>query len=197
MSRPRPPPAPVIAADRCECLDANDIRRLVRHERIPAGPEGRTRSHHTGQQLDREPSPSFQRAVRCIEGGDGGFRDRLPGGVETLWNRGRGGAGRQYENRGPSENGRGARTDRSRDDFSTARSVRTDIRDVRDSSQRHAEQRGLNSAAAARKVIELAEQTPAPSRAPVGPDAEKMLQLVREKSDPELDALRLQLVGLS
>ena len=42
---------------------------------------------------------------------------------------------------------------------------------------------GLDSAAAARRVIELAEQTPAPSRAPVGPDAEKMLQLVREKSD--------------
>jgi NAD(P)-dependent dehydrogenase (short-subunit alcohol dehydrogenase family) len=56
---------------------------------------------------------------------------------------------------------------------------------------------GLDSVAAARRVIELAEQTPAPSRAPVGPDAEKMLQLVREKSDPELDALRLQLVGLS
>ena len=56
---------------------------------------------------------------------------------------------------------------------------------------------GLDSAAAARRVIELAEQTPAPSRAPVGPDAEKMLQLVREKSDAEQDALRLQLVGLS
>ena len=25
MSRPRPPPAPVITADRCECLDANEI----------------------------------------------------------------------------------------------------------------------------------------------------------------------------
>jgi NAD(P)-dependent dehydrogenase (short-subunit alcohol dehydrogenase family) len=56
---------------------------------------------------------------------------------------------------------------------------------------------GLDSAAAARRVIELAEQTPAPSRAPVGLDAEKMLQIVREKSDAELDALRLQLVGLS
>jgi len=56
---------------------------------------------------------------------------------------------------------------------------------------------GLESAAAARRVIEIAEQTPAPSRAPVGPDAEEMLRLVREKSDAELDALRLQLVGLS
>jgi NAD(P)-dependent dehydrogenase (short-subunit alcohol dehydrogenase family) len=56
---------------------------------------------------------------------------------------------------------------------------------------------GLDSAAAARRVIELAEQTPAPSRAPVGPDAEQMLRFVREKSDAEQDALRLQLAGLS
>ena len=46
-------------------------------------------------------------------------------------------------------------------------------------------------------MIELAEQVPAPSRAPVGADAEEMLRVVREKSDAEQDALRLQLVGLS
>ena len=56
---------------------------------------------------------------------------------------------------------------------------------------------GLNSASAARRVIELAEQTPAPRRAPAGPDAEEMLRLAHEKSDAELDALRLQLVGLN
>ena len=56
---------------------------------------------------------------------------------------------------------------------------------------------GLDSAAAARRVIEIAEQTPAPSRAPVGPDAEQMLRFVRENSDAEQDALRLQLAGLS
>jgi hypothetical protein len=56
---------------------------------------------------------------------------------------------------------------------------------------------GLDSAAAAQRVIELAEQVPAPSRAPVGPDAEEMLRLAREKSDAEQNALRLQLVGLS
>jgi NAD(P)-dependent dehydrogenase (short-subunit alcohol dehydrogenase family) len=56
---------------------------------------------------------------------------------------------------------------------------------------------GLDSAAAARRVIELAEQAPAPSRAPVGADAEEMLRIVREKSDAEQDALRLQIVGLS
>jgi NAD(P)-dependent dehydrogenase (short-subunit alcohol dehydrogenase family) len=56
---------------------------------------------------------------------------------------------------------------------------------------------GLASAAAARRVIELAEQVPAPSRGPVGADAEEMLLIAREKSDAEQDALRLQLVGLS
>ena len=56
---------------------------------------------------------------------------------------------------------------------------------------------GLDSAAAARRVIELAEQVPAPSRAPVGADAEEMLRVVREKSDAEQDALRLHLAGLS
>jgi NAD(P)-dependent dehydrogenase (short-subunit alcohol dehydrogenase family) len=56
---------------------------------------------------------------------------------------------------------------------------------------------GLDSAAAAQRVVELAEQTPAPSRAPVGPDAEQMLRFVHEKSDAEQDALRLQLAGLS
>ena len=55
---------------------------------------------------------------------------------------------------------------------------------------------GMRSVDAARRVIEIAEQTPAPSRAPVGADAEKILQLVREKSDAELDMLRRQLVGL-
>jgi NAD(P)-dependent dehydrogenase (short-subunit alcohol dehydrogenase family) len=55
---------------------------------------------------------------------------------------------------------------------------------------------GLDSVSAAKKVIELAEQVPAPSRAPVGNDAEEMLRAVREKSDAEQDALRLRLVGL-
>jgi NAD(P)-dependent dehydrogenase (short-subunit alcohol dehydrogenase family) len=55
---------------------------------------------------------------------------------------------------------------------------------------------GLDSASAAARVIELAEQTPAPSRGPVGADADEMLRAVREKSDTELDALRLQIAGL-
>jgi hypothetical protein len=55
---------------------------------------------------------------------------------------------------------------------------------------------GLDAASAARRVIELAEQVPAPSRATVGADAGEMLQAAREKSDAELDALRLQIVGL-
>ena len=55
---------------------------------------------------------------------------------------------------------------------------------------------GLDSRTAAREVIELAEQMPAPSVAPVGADAEDILRVVREKSFAEQDALRLQLVGL-
>ena len=55
---------------------------------------------------------------------------------------------------------------------------------------------GLDAVSAATRVIELAEQVPAPSRAAVGSDAEEMLKAAREKSDAELDALRLQIVGL-
>ena len=55
---------------------------------------------------------------------------------------------------------------------------------------------GLDAASAAARVIEVAEQTPPPSRAPVGADADEMLRAAREKSDAELDALRLQIAGL-
>ena len=56
---------------------------------------------------------------------------------------------------------------------------------------------GLDAVSAALRVIELAEQVPAPSRAPVGEDAAEMLRAAREKSDAELDELRLQIVGLN
>lgn len=56
---------------------------------------------------------------------------------------------------------------------------------------------GLDSVAAARRVIELAEEVPAPSRGPVGADAEEILRFVHEKSDAEQDAMRLQMVGLT
>jgi NAD(P)-dependent dehydrogenase (short-subunit alcohol dehydrogenase family)/predicted SnoaL-like aldol condensation-catalyzing enzyme len=56
---------------------------------------------------------------------------------------------------------------------------------------------GLDAASAARRVIELAEEVPAPSRGAVGADAEGMLRAAREKTDAELDALRLEVVGLS
>jgi pimeloyl-ACP methyl ester carboxylesterase len=56
---------------------------------------------------------------------------------------------------------------------------------------------GLDSPTAARRVIELAEEVPAPSIAPVGEDAAEILRLVREKPDAEQDALRLRLAGLA
>lgn len=55
---------------------------------------------------------------------------------------------------------------------------------------------GLGASDAAARIIELAEQEPAPTRAPVGKDAESILEQVREKSDAELDVLRLEIVGL-
>jgi NAD(P)-dependent dehydrogenase (short-subunit alcohol dehydrogenase family) len=55
---------------------------------------------------------------------------------------------------------------------------------------------GLDSVSAARRVIELAEQVPAPSRGAVGADAEDILRFVHEKSDAEQDAMRLHIVGL-
>jgi len=55
---------------------------------------------------------------------------------------------------------------------------------------------GLESVLAAERVIELAEQVPAPSIAPVGDDAAEMLRAAREMPDTEQDALRLQIVGL-
>jgi NAD(P)-dependent dehydrogenase (short-subunit alcohol dehydrogenase family) len=55
---------------------------------------------------------------------------------------------------------------------------------------------GLSAADAAAQIIALAEQQPAPTRAPIGLDAENILRQVREKSDAELDAMRLELVGL-
>jgi NAD(P)-dependent dehydrogenase (short-subunit alcohol dehydrogenase family) len=55
---------------------------------------------------------------------------------------------------------------------------------------------GLESTLAAQKVIELAEQVPPPSIAPVGEDADEILRLARKKSYAELDMLRMQMVGL-
>jgi NAD(P)-dependent dehydrogenase (short-subunit alcohol dehydrogenase family) len=59
-----------------------------------------------------------------------------------------------------------------------------------------AQGQGLSAAASADRVIELVEQDPPPIRAAVGQDAEQILQLVREKSDAELDELRRRCVGL-
>jgi hypothetical protein len=55
---------------------------------------------------------------------------------------------------------------------------------------------GLASVDAAKRVMDIAEQNPAPRFATVGQDAEEILRVVREKSDDEQDGLRLQIVGL-
>lgn len=59
-----------------------------------------------------------------------------------------------------------------------------------------AQREGLSAEASADRVVELVEAEPAPIRGAVGEDAEKLLGLVRVKSDAELDELRRQYVGL-
>ncbi|MEQ5840116.1 SDR family NAD(P)-dependent oxidoreductase [Paraburkholderia acidicola] len=56
---------------------------------------------------------------------------------------------------------------------------------------------GLQSDQAAKRIIEIAEQIPAPTIAPVGDDAAEMLRASRELPDLEQNALRLKIVGLS
>jgi NAD(P)-dependent dehydrogenase (short-subunit alcohol dehydrogenase family) len=53
----------------------------------------------------------------------------------------------------------------------------------------------LSADESADRIVEPVEEQPAPARAPVGPDAEKILRLVAEKSDLELDELRCHYVG--
>jgi NAD(P)-dependent dehydrogenase (short-subunit alcohol dehydrogenase family) len=60
-----------------------------------------------------------------------------------------------------------------------------------------AQRSGLSAQASADRVIELVEQQPPPIRGAVGEDAEQLLALVHEKSDAELDVLRLHYVGLA
>ncbi|WLS45385.1 SDR family NAD(P)-dependent oxidoreductase [Micromonospora profundi] len=54
---------------------------------------------------------------------------------------------------------------------------------------------GLPAVDAAEWVIRLATEQPAPSRAPVGHDAEDILRRVATESDAQLDALRTELLG--
>ena len=54
---------------------------------------------------------------------------------------------------------------------------------------------GLPAADAAAWVIRLATEEPAPSRAPVGHDAEDILRRVASETDAQLDALRAEILG--
>lgn len=55
---------------------------------------------------------------------------------------------------------------------------------------------GLSAMKAAERVIAIAEQSPAPTRATVGADAEEILQMVHEKSDEEIDLFRSRLLNI-
>jgi NAD(P)-dependent dehydrogenase (short-subunit alcohol dehydrogenase family) len=55
---------------------------------------------------------------------------------------------------------------------------------------------GLSARKAAERVIEISELAPAPARATVGDDAKEILQMVREKSDEEIDLFRSRLLDI-
>jgi len=55
---------------------------------------------------------------------------------------------------------------------------------------------GLNAELAAARIIEISKRHPAPIRATVGQDAEEILQMVKEKTDLELDGFKMKLLGL-
>jgi hypothetical protein len=55
---------------------------------------------------------------------------------------------------------------------------------------------GLDAPTAAARVIQVAQQQPAPIRVPIGSDAEQLLKAVHEYTDEELDALRMRVAGL-
>ena len=55
---------------------------------------------------------------------------------------------------------------------------------------------GLDADLAAAKIIEISKQIPAPIRAAVGQDAEEILQMVKEKTDTELDEFKMKLLGI-
>ena len=56
---------------------------------------------------------------------------------------------------------------------------------------------GLDADLAAQKIIEISRQIPAPIRATVGQDAEEILQMVKEKTDEELDEFKIKLLKLN
>ena len=55
---------------------------------------------------------------------------------------------------------------------------------------------GLSAQEGAARVVELVETQPAPIRAAIGEDAEKLLRFVRENSDEDLDVMRRWYAGL-
>ncbi|MEM1333074.1 MAG: SDR family NAD(P)-dependent oxidoreductase [Actinomycetota bacterium] len=55
---------------------------------------------------------------------------------------------------------------------------------------------GMSAEEAAAEVIELAVRVPPPARGTVGDDARELRELIRDKTDDELDELRRQMLGI-
>src|SRR5690606_41962248 len=55
---------------------------------------------------------------------------------------------------------------------------------------------GVNAERAAARIIEISKRHPAPIRATGGQDADEIPQMVKEKTDLELDGFKMKLLGL-
>jgi len=60
-----------------------------------------------------------------------------------------------------------------------------------------AQSAGLSAQNAAKEVIEIAERTPAPTRAPVGQDSAEILKLVKTQTDEQLDKMKWEMFHLN
>jgi hypothetical protein len=152
------------------------------------------RSNRPGQHLDCLCGAAIQRAIGRVEGSHGSVLGRLSRGAEVLWHRCRCGGCGQYENRRSCENGRGPRS-RRRQMTAGQRELYGQSFDTFATTLNGMQSRGLDSVSAATRVIELAEQVPAPSRAPVGADADEMLRAAREKSDADPNKMTYAILG--
>ena len=74
--------------------------------------------------------------------------------------------------------------------------ARAAVQKVSEASPQSVQRFCKETATAAARLIQVAQQQPAPIRVPIGPDAEQLMKAVHEQTDEELDALRMRVAGL-
>jgi len=176
-------------------FEVNVFGALSRCECLPPRTEESARTNCPGQYDDGYVTVSLQRAVRSIEGRFDAlaavYRAELkPFGVDVVL-----AIAGNMKTGGPAKTATALKRV-AEQMTSEQRELYGKAFDTFAKTLNNMQGSGLDSVSAANRVIELSEQVPAPSRGAVGADAEEILQLAREKSDAELDAMRLHVVGL-